>query len=70
VPEGHAFPQAPQLPSSVCVSAQNAGPASVVQIACPAPHLPEQFPATQALLLAQTTPHPPQLKPSDEVSAQ
>jgi hypothetical protein len=58
------------LLSSVCVSAQNAGPPSVAQSARPAPHALEQLPATQAMVLLQTFPQVPQFRPSDEVSAQ
>jgi hypothetical protein len=70
VPERHAFPQPPQLRSSVWVSAQIPGPASLGQTVPPSPHALVQLPATQAMLLSHTTPHAPQFWPSDEVSAQ
>jgi hypothetical protein len=39
-------------------------------MALSAPHEFEQLPTTQAMPLSQTTPHAPQFRPSDAVSAQ
>src|ERR1019366_10339381 len=67
----HALPQAPQLPGSLPVLAQNGAPPSAPpHIMVPAAHVDTQTAPVQAVPAGQTWPHVPQLASSVPVLAQ